>query len=327
MVAERTNASTTQFYNPVTREWDLELTGAIGLPSSILPKLVDSGTPLGLLRAEVMERTRLPELSVIAVASHDTASAVVAVPAQGADFAYLSLGTWALLGTEIAKPLLDAAVQRLNFTNETGFGGTIRLLKNITGLWILQECRRIWIDEDGTEPEYATLSAWAAKAPALRFFIDPDAPEFAGRCDMPEAIREFCRRTGQPVPEGRGSALRTAVDSLALKVAVVLRQLESLTGKRYPALHVVGGGAQDALLMRAIANAVERPVLAGPVEATALGNALVQMMGGGAVGSLEEARAIVRTAFPPADYLPENADDWRAARERFEELVGRVEKS
>ncbi|HUF61466.1 MAG TPA: rhamnulokinase family protein [Verrucomicrobiales bacterium] len=322
MAAERTNASTTQFYNPLTRDWDRELTAAIGLPSRLLPELVDPGTVYGSLRSAVRAATGLPDIPVIGSASHDTASAVAAVPARGPDFAYLSLGTWALLGSEIGDPLLDPCVLNLNFTNETGVGNTIRLLKNINGLWIIQECRRIWRQEDGSPPEYEALSALAAAAKPCRAFIDSDAPIFAGRCDMPEAIRDFCRRTGQFVPEDRGSVLRVAMDSLAWKVAVVLRQLESLTGKVYPALHVVGGGTRDPLLMQTIATALGRPVEAGPVEATALGNALVQMMVGGAPASLWKARELVRASFPPHSYFPEPHADWSEPTRRFDSFQG-----
>ncbi len=321
MAAERTNASTTQFYNPLTRDWDGELTAAIGLPSRLLPELVDPGEVLGSLLVEVREAAGLPAIPVIATASHDTASAVAAVPAREPDFAYLSLGTWALLGSEIAEPLLDPRVLNLNFTNETGVANTIRLLKNINGLWIIQECRRIWSREDGGPPDYRTLAALAAAAEPCRAFIDPDAPEFAGRCDMPAAIRVFCRGTGQFVPEDRGSVLRAAMDSLAAKAAVVLRQLETLTGKAYGVLHVVGGGARDPLLMQTIAGAVGRPVEAGPVEATALGNALVQMMAGGAPESLRKARELVRASFPPRAYLPERNADWSEAIKRFDAFL------
>ncbi|MFT4637335.1 MAG: rhamnulokinase [Verrucomicrobiales bacterium] len=311
MVCERTNASTSQLYNPRTRSWSEKLASGLKLPTSVLPPLIDPGQTVGLVKNS--------EVPVIAVGSHDTASAVAGVPATSESFAYLSCGTWALLGTEISEPMIADAVLNHNFTNETGVADTFRLLKNINGLWIVQECRRVWQESDGQEISFDELAALTEAAPSFQAFIDPDDPSFANRGDHPKAIQVFCEQSAQSIPTSRGDILRVALESLALKVATTLDQLETLLLKRLDVLHVIGGGVNDRLLMQSIANAIERRVIAGPTEATALGNALVQMIASGAIDSLASGRALLAKAIPTTIYEP-NAY-WESARQRFQRML------
>ena len=316
---ERTNASTTQLYDPQARDWCHELSDRVGLPSSIFPKLVDPGVTLGSLKSNVADETGLADVSVIAVGSHDTASAVAGVPAATDSFAYLSCGTWALLGTEVAEPIISEVPLEHNFTNETGVGGAFRLLKNITGLWILQECRRVWQETDQRVISYQELTDLEEDAESLTAFIDPDDPIFGTRGNHPEAVQRFCEKSDQPVPTTRGQVLRVATESLALKVATVLQQLEALLGTSLDVLHVIGGGVHNAALMQGISNATERKVIAGPAEATAMGNALVQMMAAGEVASLDQGRALLANTIETTTYEP--CESWDNARQRFRSLL------
>ncbi|MEZ5326055.1 MAG: rhamnulokinase family protein [Verrucomicrobiales bacterium] len=321
MVCERTNASTTQLYNPRTLDWSYTLARGIGLSAAVMPEIIDPGTELGMLRSEIAAEAGLAQIPVIAVGSHDTASAVAGVPAGKSRFAYLSCGTWALLGTELVEPLISKEAMDLNFTNETGVANTFRLLKNITGLWLVQECRRTWQELDGKPISYDQLAEIASDAPALTAFVDPDAPEFAHGGDLPRAIRDFCERTGQRVPETRGETLRIAVESLALKAAVTLDQLESLTDQPTTVLHVIGGGVRNTLLMQCLANATQRTVVAGPVEATAFGNAIVQMMASGRLNSLAEGRGLLAETIATATFLPK--ENWLEQRQTFDLLLAK----
>ncbi len=320
-VCERTNASTTQLYHARTRTWSETLAKGIGLPPSALPSLVNPGEILGCLKPGVASETGLAEVPVVAVGSHDTASAVAGVPTLTDSFAYLSCGTWALLGTELMEPMITDAALRYNFTNETGVDGTYRLLKNITGLWIIQECRRGWQEEDGCEISYEALTEMAMTATPFSAFIDPDDPMFRNRGDHPSVIQDYCRRSGQTAPNARGQLLRVATESLALKVATTFEQLESLLGRSLSVLHVIGGGVQNAFLMQCLANATGRRVIAGPTEATALGNALVQMMAAGDVGSLMDGRALLAKAIATTTYDPK--ESWNNARQRFAALLAK----
>ena len=315
MVCERTNASTTQLYNPRTRNWSQKLAGGLNLSTSLLPSLIDPGQMVGRVQCE----GGLGGIPVIAVGSHDTASAVAGVPATSPSFAFLSCGTWALLGTEISEPMISDAVLAHNFTNETGVADTFRLLKNISGLWIVQECRRVWQEADGRKISFSELAALAEAATSLTAFIDPDDLSFSKRGDHPKAIQAFCQETGQALPQSRGEILRAAIESLALKVATTLNQLEALLDRRLDVLHVIGGGVNDRLLMQSIANAINRPVIAGPTEATALGNALLQMLAAGAIDSLASGRALLAEAIPTTLYEPREC--WEIARQRFEQLL------
>jgi rhamnulokinase len=322
-VSEFTNATTTQFYDPVRGRWSHELLSRLGLPERILPEIVQPGSKLGVLREDVASRLGLGKVGVIAPATHDTGSAVVAVPAENssaADWAYLSSGTWSLLGVEVASPDLSARACRLNMTNEGGIDGTFRLLKNIMGLWIVQRCRRSF-ESRGAALSYEGLLRRAGDAPQFRSLIDPDDPRFLNPEDMPDAISEYCRETGQLVPETEGQFIRCALESLALKYAMVLGWLEEMTDRSISVVHVVGGGARNALLNQFTANACNCRVVAGPAEATGFGNLLVQARAAGELGSLAEMRAVSRLQAGLQEFTPAEAAQWGEARARFAKLV------
>jgi rhamnulokinase len=315
-VNEYTDASTSQMLDPSTRGWAWDLVRAFGLPERILGTLVQPGTVLGPLRAAVAAETGLNPAPVIAPASHDTASAIAAVPASGESWAYISSGTWSLMGVELPGPLVNEQALAANFTNEGGVGGTVRFLKNIMGLWLVQECRRAW-ERAGTTYGYDELARLAEAAPPFAAIVDPDDPSFILPANMPRALGDWCRRSGQAAPDGPGATVRCALESLALCYRWVLERLEQLTGRRLEAIHVVGGGSQNALLNQLTADACGRPVLAGPVEATAAGNVLVQALGLKILGSLAEAREVVRRSFEVRTFTPRNADAWHKPYERF----------
>jgi rhamnulokinase len=317
---EMTNASTTQFFNPVRGGWATELVAALGLPTRLLGRIAEPGTKLGPLRAGLAAETGL-SAEVILPGTHDTASAVLAVPAHSRpgtrpDWCYISLGTWALMGIESPAPLVNDSVLRLNFTNEGGVGHTTRLLKNIAGLWLVQECRRVW-NQGGRGWGWEDLNRMAAAAQPLVSFLNPDAPEFLAPDNMPDSIRAFCRRTGQAVPGDEGAVLRCALDSLAMKFRHVLGMCEELAGGRLDTIHIVGGGTKNRLLCQAAADATGRSVLAGPVEATAIGNVMMQAVADAAVGSIAEARELIRRSFPLEPYEPSRTAAWDEAYERF----------
>jgi rhamnulokinase len=321
---EMTIASTSQFYNPASGDWARELLEKFGLPTNMFGRIVQPGTKLGSLRSSVAAETGLSS-HVVLPGTHDTASAVMAVPAHskpGArpDWCYISLGTWALMGIESPGPVINDQVLSLNFTNEGGVGNTIRLLKNITGLWLIQECRRAW-NQSGKNWSWSDLNRLAAAAPARAAFIDPDAPDFMAPASMPEAIRAYCGRTGQTVPADEGAILRCALDSLAMKFRQVLGMCESLSGGLLATIHIVGGGTQNKLLCQLAADATGRVVIAGPVEATAAGNIMVQAMTDGAVGSIAEAREVVRRSFEVESYEPRETGAWDEAFGRYVKLV------
>ncbi|MCS7220802.1 MAG: rhamnulokinase family protein [Anaerolineae bacterium] len=320
-VVEFTDATTTQCYNPRTGDWAWELIERVGLPRRIFSPVVPPGTRIGTLLRHVSEETGVGTVEVIAPASHDTGSAVAAVPARGEDWAYISLGTWALMGIEVRTPILSGEALAANFTNEGGVDGTYRFLKNITGLWLVQECRRIWAREDGQATSWDELIRMAAEAQPLRSFVDPDDLLFLSPPDMPEAIRSYCRRTGQPVPERRGEVLRCALEGLALKCRYTADTLARLRGKSLQVLHIVGGGIQNRLLCQFIANATGLPVITGPIEATAMGNILIQAMGQGYIGSLQELREVVRRSVAPEEYTPQDTAAWEEAYGRFQRLL------
>jgi len=293
--AELTIASTSQVYDPVHKQWATDLFDRLGLPATILPEIVNPGTKLGTLLPEVADTCGLSkETPVYATGCHDTASAVAAVPCEGSNWCYISSGTWSLMGVETDAAVINQASLALNFTNEMGAGGKVRLLKNIAGMWLLQECRRHWALE-GREYSYAQLMEMAANASSCGAIIDPDVFLEVGR--MPEQIAEYCKRTGQTVPEQPGAMCRCILESLAATYLSVLEKLEKLTGEHIDRIHIVGGGSRNTLLNRLAEEATGRKIVAGPVEATAAGNILVQAIGSGAISGLEEARAIVRRSF------------------------------
>jgi rhamnulokinase len=311
---EFTNATTSQMYDPNRKGWAYELVKAFGLPTGLLGTIVQPGTVLGPTRgaaAAVAAGTL-----VIAPATHDTGSAVAAVPARGDAWAYISSGTWSLMGVELPGPLINEQTFRHNFTNEGGFGDTIRLLKNVMGLWLVQECRRVW-EREGKNYSYDELTRLAEAAGPFVSLIDPDDASFILPPNMPAAVANFCRRTRQPAPADEGAVVRCCLESLALRYRWVLERLEELTGKRLEVIHVVGGGSQNALLCQFTSDACNRPVLAGPVEATAIGNVLVQAIGLGLLKSLPEAREVVRRSFDVRTFEPANANRWQTPYERF----------
>jgi rhamnulokinase len=317
---ELTNASTTQLLNARTRSWDHELAAQFGFPPRWLGTLVQPGTVLGPLRQQIATDTGVKPVPVIAPATHDTASAVAAVTAIGDNWAYLSSGTWSLLGVELAEPIINDASLAANFTNEAGVGQSVRFLKNIMGLWLEQECQHSFA-RAGRAYSHEELATLADQAQPFHCLVDPDDPSFLLPPDMPEAIKAYCRRTNQPAPERPGAFIRCCLDSLALKYRYVLEQLEMLTGRRIKVLHVVGGGSQNALLNQFTADAINRPVLAGPVEATALGNVMVQALGLGIVNSLAQIREVVRQSVAVTTYEPNEPARWDEPYERFRRLL------
>jgi len=318
---EMTEASTSQFYNPTTGGWATELLEKFGLPTGILGRIEQPGTRLGPLRANLAAESGLSAAEVILPGSHDTASAVMAVPAQSQpgqrpDWCYISLGTWALMGVESPQPVVNDQVLKLNFTNEGGVGNTIRLLKNITGLWLVQECRRVW-NRTGRNWDWEDLNGLSAAAEPLVSFINPDAADFLAPEDMPDAICRFCKKTGQAVPDNEGAVLRCALESLAMKFRHVLGMCEELAGGRIETVHIVGGGTRNRQLCQAAADACGRPVVAGPIEATATGNLMMQAVATGEVASIAEAREVIRRSFEVENYEPRDADAWDEAYQRF----------
>src|ERR671919_1879975 len=317
---EYTNATTTQLLALEEGGWAGDLFEGMGLPSHILAHIVQPATQLGPLLPEVAEEV-VAGPPVFAVASHDTASAVVAVPAEGENFAYISSGTWSLVGVEIPEPVVTQEAMEANFTNEGGFGGRTRFLKNVMGLWLLQECRRIWAQE-GQEYSYEDLTRHAEEAPASGPLVDPDHPSFLAPGDMPSRIRRFCEATDQRPPEEVGEVARCIFESLALKYQWVVAQAGEIAGQNLEVVHVVGGGSQNFLLCQLTADATRLPVLAGPVEATALGNVMVQAYARGYVGSLEEIRAVVRRSTDINRYTPGgDADEWDELRAKFSRVM------
>ena len=319
---EESLASTTQLYNPRTKTWSKALLAALGLREEMFAPIVPSGTRLGPMCPALAKEAGLPPIEVIASCSHDTGAAVAAVPARGENWAYLSSGTWSLMGVEWPQPVINDLGRELNFTNEIGYGGTVRLLKNIVGLWLVQECRREWA-EGGQEYDYGRLTQLAAAAEPFVSLINPADPRFVSPDDMPAKIAAFCQETGQSVPGSPGAFVRCALESLALFYRTVLRQLERLTGRKIERLNIVGGGSRNALLNQFTANALQIPVIAGPTESTALGNILVQAIALGHLPSLAAAREVVRHSFDVATVQPQAAAEWEAAYARLEGLLPR----
>ncbi|HEY2083176.1 MAG TPA: rhamnulokinase [Verrucomicrobiae bacterium] len=324
-VCEFTIATTSQCVNPKKRAWATDLLQKLGLPTKIFPDIVPPGTRIGQLRPGLAERTGLGPIAVVAPAAHDTGSAVVGVPTKNTgkpNWAYLSSGTWSLLGVEVQDALISPRVLELSLTNEGGIDGTYRLLKNIMGLWLVQGCRRAFA-EKGRDYSYEQLVQMAEEAPAFRSLVNPNDDRFLNPPDMPKAIQDFCRETGQPIPENEGQLVRCVFESLALTYATVLDGLEELTGTKIEVVHVVGGGSRNKILNSFTANACGRPVITGPVEATVLGNLLVQARSHGEIHSLADIRSAVRESSEVVQYDPENAAAWNDARGRFAELSQR----
>jgi len=317
LTSEFTNATTTQLVDARTRSWAIELLESLEIPTRLFMPIVEPGTEIGRVRPEIL-RT-FADTPVIAPACHDTASAVAAVSCGGRR-AFLSSGTWSLLGTELPAPIITTRARDLNFTNEGGVCGTTRLLKNISGMWLLQACRRTWADRD-QRFGYDELLTAAAEEPPFRALVDPDHRAFLHPSNMVTAIAEYCAQTGQPVPEGPPGFSRTILESLAFKYRHVLESLEELTGTTFDEIRIVGGGSRNRLLNQLTADATGKTVVAGPVEATALGNIAMQMLATGAVSSLDAARGIIERSFPVERFEPSDGDQWNRHYGRFREYV------
>ncbi|WP_256757532.1 rhamnulokinase family protein [Cohnella sp. WQ 127256] len=321
---EFSNATTTQLFNPNTGTWDTELLRMLDLPKSWFGDILKPGDQAGMLRASVCEELSIPSIPVYAVAEHDTGSAVAAVPATEKSFAYLSCGTWSLMGTEVNKPVIHDLAQKLNFTNEGGVGDTYRLLKNIMGLWILQECRREW-ERAGKSYSFPELVQMAADAKPLTIFIDPDDAVFLPPGDMPARIAQYCTQTGQQAPATVGEFVRCILESLAMKYRHVFELTERLSDQPFNGLHMVGGGIQNTLLCQWTANAIGKPVWAGPSEGSAIGNLVVQWIAQGKFADIWEARRAIRDSFPVVVYEPEDQTAWKESYVRFCKLTGLAE--
>lgn len=316
--AEYTEVSTTQMLNPKTGDWHYELLEKLEIPTRILPKIIDAGETYGLLSDEICEELGCPKVPVIAVATHDTGSAVASVPSQKDDFIYISCGTWSLFGTELSAPVINDTTSRFNLTNESGFGRTTRMLKNIMGLWLIQESRRQWIRE-GFDVSYADLEREALEAEPFRCFINPDDPSFELPGNQPRRVQEYCERTGQTIPQTRGEIMRCIYESLAMKYRATFQQIREVTGKSYETIHMIGGGTKDRLLCQMTADACNTPVIAGPIEATAMGNIAVQLIALGEFSGLKEARAVIANSELPKSYTPSDTAAYDAAYARFQD--------
>ncbi len=318
--AEYTMATTTQLMDARNKVWSEEIMDKLQIPADIFPDIVPSGTVVGTLSEAICEELGISPAKVIAVASHDTQSAVVAVPTQEEDFIFISCGTWSLFGTELKAPVIGEKSLQYNVSNEGGYGDTTTLLKNISGLWLAQESRRQWIRE-GQEYSFGELEQMAMKVDPFQSFVDPDAPEFIPAGNIPERIREFCRSTGQKVPDSIGEIMCCINQSLALKYRYALEQIEACTEKHYPIIHMIGGGIQSRLLCQMTAGANGRKVMAGPVEATALGNIAVQFMSLGVIKDMSEARKIIADSEKTYEYIPKDQDKWNEAYEKFKTII------
>ena len=316
-VCEFTNATTTQLVDPVTRTWAIDLMQKLGLNPSLPAPIVEPGSIVGTLLPSLAQNSSLAATLVIAPACHDTGSAVAAITARDST-AFLSSGTWSLIGSELDAPVVTAEALRLNFTNEGGVNGTTRLLKNVMGLWMLQGCRNCW-SARGQSADYRELVELAGREPALAHLVDPDDEAFLRPSDMLAAIDQFCRKTHQPVPATPGAYVRCILESLALKYRLVLRSLEKLCGKRIDQIRVIGGGSKNRLLNQFTADATGKKVLAGPAEATALGNIAMQILATGEASSLQQVRAIIDRSFATEVFDPRESDTWEQQAERFEQ--------
>jgi rhamnulokinase len=319
-VCEFTMATTTQCYDPRERAWSRPVLDTLGIPARIFPHVVQPGTVLGPVLRKVAEETGVGRVPVIAPACHDTGSAVAAVPAVARNFAWVSSGTWSIMGAETSDPIVNAQSLKYNFTNEGGVNGTWRFSKNIMGLWLVQECRRAWA-RAGEELSYTEITRLASEAEPFLSVLDVDAADFFQPADMPSRIQRYCARTHQSAPETKGAIARCALESIALKYRLVLERLEEMLGYRLEPVHLIGGGTQNRLLNQLAADATGRQVVAGPMEATAIGNALVQAVALGYLKSLDEARDAVRHSFKPETYEPHPSTACNAAYQKLEKLM------
>ena len=317
---EYTIASTSQMFDSKTYEWATDMLEKMGIPTNLFADMVYPGEKVGVLKAELAEELGVEQIPVVAVASHDTGSAVASVPVdKGEDFVYISSGTWSLMGVELDEPMVTGDALNYNFTNEGGVNKTIRFLKNIMGLWLIQESRRQW-DREGTLLSFDELEKQAKEATPFASLIDPDYHKFQTPGNMPKRIREYCEKTGQKVPETKGEIVRCIAESLAFKYRQVVEGMEDVTGKKYNVINIVGGGIKDKMICSFTANATGRKVSAGPVEATSIGNVIVQGMAMGAIRDLDEGRKIVKNSFPIDVYEPQDTEMWNEAYENWEKI-------
>jgi sugar (pentulose or hexulose) kinase len=321
MANERTLASTSQLFDPATDDWAWPVIDALGLPRKIFGNIVAPGTILGPIRTEIADYIGMENIPVIASASHDTASAVAGIPMSQGDNLWLSSGTWSIMGVERKHPIRSYEALSFGFCNELGVNNTVRLLKNIAGLWLIQECKRQW-DKEGENHSFAELAGMAETAEPFTAFIDPDDPVFASPGNMPGKIRDYCEKTGQAVPESLGQILRVATESLALKYRNVYGNICHLTGRTYSRLHAGGGGIQNQMLCQATANALGIEVLAGPIEATSCGNLITQMIATGDVPDFTAGRQLIRESFDFVTYIPQDREQWDKAYADFLKIIG-----
>lgn len=317
---EFTIASTSQMLDAATHDWARSLLDKLGISDRILTSIVQPGTRVGALTGSIQGELGVGGIPVLAVAEHDTGSAVISVPVTEGQYAYLSSGTWSLLGVESATPVINDKTYQHNYTNEGGFNNTTRLLKNIMGLWIYQECKRAW-DKQGEVMSFDELEQAAEISEPFAAFIDPDDDIFYSPGSMPDKVREYCRRTRQTVPESKAAVVRCVMESLALKYRVALEGLDDIVGYRIPVLHIVGGGSKNIMLCRFTANAIGRPVITGPIEATAVGNLACQLIALGEVSGLKQAREVIRNSFPMGEYLPSEGARWDEAYAKFKTIT------
>ncbi|HAA24877.1 MAG TPA: rhamnulokinase [Ruminiclostridium sp.] len=317
---EFTIASTSQMLLAGRGTWAYDLLNKLGIPVQILPDIVDTCTHAGYLQSRVRDELGVPEIPVISVASHDTASAIISVPFENSDDAYLSSGTWSLLGVECEKPIINDITMSLNYTNEGGINRTVNLLKNIMGLWIYEECRRAW-KKEGLTLSYDEMDSMAEAAKPFQAFIDVDDDSFYSPGNMPEKVISYCKRTAQKAPEDIGGIIRVVMESLAMKYKSSVDGLEKITGKSIPVLHIVGGGCKNRILNRYTANVLNRKVTAGPTEATAIGNVLAQLIALKEISDVNQAREVVKRSFPTEEYLPEDTGVWEDAYDRYLQII------
>ena len=321
---EYTVASTSQMFDSQKYDWAREMLDKFGINPELLPEMVYPGEIIGTVKPELAEELGIKEVPVVAVASHDTGSAVASVPVtDNKDFVYISSGTWSLMGVELDKPNVSDEALKYNFTNEGGVNKSIRFLKNIMGLWLIQESRRQW-QREGTLLSFDELEREAREATPFRSLIDPDYSAFETPGNMPERIRKYCEMTNQPVPETTGAVIRTNAESLAFKYRQVVEGMEEVTGKKYSVINIVGGGIKDKMICQFTANATNRVVNAGPVEATSIGNVIVQGIALGAIKDLNEGRKAVQNSFDIAEYTPEDPDAWNEAYKKWQDIIKKV---
>ncbi len=318
--SEYSIASTTQMLDPETKNWDRKIMQTLNLPDHLFPDVVKSGTILGDVSPDICEELGINGVKVISVTGHDTACAVASAPASEEDFIFISCGTWSLFGTELKNPIISEVSRKHNISNEGGYNYTTHFLKNIIGLWLIQEARRQYRRE-GKEYSYNDLEKFSVASEEFKYFIDPDAPEFVAPGNIPERIKAYCRKTGQGTPETVGEIMRCIYESLAMKYRYAFDEIKACTGRKYNDIHMLGGGTKDTLLCSMTANATGCKIIAGPIEATAMGNVAVQLMAQGDIANLAEARKVIANSFEVLEYVPNNKTQWNKAYERYQTII------